>query len=69
MIFSGVFALQWGTGLAIDALLAAGWAPVQAYQAAFGGFALACAMSFLWLNASLWRQDGGRATGTQVTRG
>lgn len=69
VIFSGVFALQWVTGLAIDALLAAGWAPVPAYQAAFGGFAMACAMSFLWLNASLWRQGGGRATGMQVTRG
>ena len=69
VIFSGVFALQWVTGLAIDALLVAGWAPVPAYQAAFGGFAMACAMSFLWLNASLWRQGGGRATGMQVTRG
>ena len=69
VIFSGVFVLQWGTGLAIDALLAAGWAPVPAYQAAFGCFALACALSFLWLNASRWRQGIGRIPGLQAARG
>jgi hypothetical protein len=69
VIFSGVFALQWGTGLAIDALLAAGWAPVPAYQAAFCCFALACALSFLWLNASRWRQGIGRGTAMQGARG
>jgi hypothetical protein len=69
VICSGVFALQWGTGLAIDALLAACWAPVPAYQAVFGCFALACGLSFLWLNASRWRQGTGPATGMQATRG
>lgn len=68
VIFSGVFALQWGIGLAIDGLLVAGWPPVPAYQAAFGSLALACALSFLWLNASRWRQETGCATGMQVRR-
>ena len=56
VIFAGVFVLQWGIGLAIDALQAAGWALVPAYQAAFAGFALCCALSFLWLNAWRWHQ-------------
>ncbi len=57
VIFSGVFVLQWGIGLAIDALLAAGWAPVMAYRAAFAAFALACVLSFLWLNARRWHDQ------------
>lgn len=69
VIFSGVFALQWCTGLGIDALLAAGWEPVPAYQAAFSCFALAVAVSFLWLNALRWRQGIRRATGAEVARG
>lgn len=55
MIFAGVFVLQWGIGLLIDALLAQGLAVVSAYQWAFAGFGLACAISSLWLNAcQLW---------------
>lgn len=41
LIFSGVFAVQWGIGLAIDALQAAGHGPLAAYRIAFGGFGLA----------------------------
>lgn len=48
VIFAGVFAVQWGIGLAIDALRAAGMAPVPAYQAAFGGFGAACALAYAW---------------------
>lgn len=66
VIFSGVFVQQWGIGLAIDALLAAGWAPVAAYRAAFGTFAAACALSFLWLNA--WRWHGVGAAASQAAR-
>jgi len=54
MIFAGVFALQWGIGLAIDALRAQGMAVVPAYQLAFAGYGLACALSFLWLNGWHW---------------
>lgn len=34
VIFSGVFTMQWGMGLVIDALLAAGWTVQGAYQGA-----------------------------------
>ncbi len=66
VIFAGVFVLQWGIGLGIDAMRAAGLGVVAAYQFAFGGFALACALSFLWLNAWSWR--GGTAALPQPTR-
>ncbi len=48
VIFSGVFAVQWGLGLAIDALRAAGWETAAAYQWAVGGFGLLCATAYLW---------------------
>jgi len=40
VVFCGVFAVQWGLGLAIDALRACGWTEGQAYQGAWGLFAL-----------------------------
>jgi predicted MFS family arabinose efflux permease len=48
MIFLGVFGVQWGIGLAIDALVAAGWPKPQAFRAAFALFGLGCALSYLW---------------------
>ena len=53
LIFGGVFAVQWGIGLGIDALLAAGLATVPAYQATFGVYALLCAAAYAWF---LWRR-------------
>lgn len=47
-IFAGVFCVQWGIGLAIDALAAAGLGVEQAFQVAFGGFALCCALAYGW---------------------
>ena len=47
-IFSGIFALQWGIGLVIDLLLAAGWSALSAFRGAFALFALCCALSYLW---------------------
>jgi predicted MFS family arabinose efflux permease len=55
VIFSGVFALQWGIGLAIDALRARGVALVPAYQLAFSAYGLACLLSFAWLIGWRWR--------------
>ena len=55
LIFAGVFLQQSGIGLAIKALQAGGLATAAAYQWAFAGFALASALSCLWLNAGLWR--------------
>jgi len=54
VIFAGVFALQWGIGLAIDGLRAQGLTVLAAYQCAFAGFAAACALSFGWLLAGRW---------------
>lgn len=48
VIFLGVFCVQWGIGLAIDALFALGWSRASAFQAAFGVFALASALSYAW---------------------
>jgi MFS family permease len=48
LIFAGVFCVQWGIGLAIDALGAAGWSRVAAYQGAFAVFALCCALAQTW---------------------
>ena len=53
VIFSGVFAVQWGIGLAIDALQAAGLAPVPAFQVAFGIYGVLCALSYAWF---WWRR-------------
>lgn len=64
VVFAGVFVLQWGIGLAIDAFLAAGASQQAAFRLAFGGFALACGLSFLWLLA----RGGGRHTGTVPQR-
>lgn len=51
LIFAGVFGVQWGIGLAIDALRAAGLETVPAFQAAFGGFGLLCAAAYAWFLA------------------
>ena len=48
VIFSGVFAVQWGLGLAIDALRRAGWDTASAYQWAVGGFGLLCGAAYTW---------------------
>ncbi len=48
VIFLGVFCVQWGIGLTIDALLALGWPRLRAFQAAFGLFALGGALSYAW---------------------
>ena len=54
-IFSGVFALQWGIGLVIDAFRARGWSDVSAFRGAFALFAVCCTLSYLWF---LCRDDG-----------
>lgn len=47
-IFLGVFIVQWGVGLAVDALLAWGWGTVAAFQGAFGVLALGCMLAYAW---------------------
>lgn len=48
VIFSGVFCVQWGIGVAIDALMSAGWAQPDAFRAAFALFGLCAAASYAW---------------------
>lgn len=47
VIFSGVFAVQWGVGLVIDALRAWGWAEPAAYQGAIGVYGLCCLWAYV----------------------
>jgi predicted MFS family arabinose efflux permease len=54
VIFAGVFALQWGMGAVVDALIAAGWSAVSAFQGAFALLAVCCSASYLWF---LWRRE------------
>jgi hypothetical protein len=56
LIFAGVFVLQWGIGLGIDAMRAAGMGTTQAHRLAFAALALACTLSFAWLQLCLWRE-------------
>jgi MFS family permease len=53
VIFSGVFTVQWGMGLAIDALQAAGLGPVPAFQVAFAAFGALSAAAYAWF---VWRR-------------
>jgi predicted MFS family arabinose efflux permease len=51
VIFGGVFVLQWGIGLAIDALSVFGWSEPDRYRGAVGLFALCCVVAY----AVFWR--------------
>lgn len=46
-IFSGVFAVQWGIGLVIDAFSTLGWSEPDRYRAAMGVFLLCCVLAYL----------------------
>lgn len=61
VIFSGVFCVQWGIGLLIDAFAAAGLAEPRAFQAAFGVFWICCLVAYgLFLRPPRFRADNGR---------
>jgi predicted MFS family arabinose efflux permease len=47
VIFGGVFVLQWGIGLAIDALSVFGWSEPDRYRGAVGLFALCCVVAYV----------------------
>lgn len=51
VMFAGVFAVQWGIGLAVDALRAAGLTEIRAFQAAVGLFLLCCVVSYAYFLA------------------
>jgi hypothetical protein len=47
VIFIGVFALQWGIGLMVDALKSVGWTEVAAFQGALGAYAVMCVLAYI----------------------
>ena len=49
LIFSGVFAVQWGVGLLIDGLRKLGWTAPDAYQGAMGVFAVCLLWTYVHL--------------------
>lgn len=59
VIFSGIFALQWGLGLIVDALLMAGWSTVSAFQGAMALLLLCSLCAYLWF---LWHGRSAEAT-------
>ena len=48
IIFLGIFVLQWGIGLAIDAFRAAGWRTESSFQGAFALMAVGCVFAYVW---------------------
>lgn len=52
LIFGGVFSVQWGIGLGIEAFAGFGWPAVAAFRAALLAFGACCAFAYLWF---LWR--------------
>ena len=48
LIFAGVFVVQWGIGLLIDAFKAAGMSEVASFQAALGVFLCCCLASYAY---------------------
>ena len=48
VIFSGVFAVQWGIGLGVDALVRIGLHELRAYQLSMGLFLVCCIASYLY---------------------
>ncbi len=63
VIFAGIFAIQWGLGLAIDAFAAAGASTLSAYRGAMallGMCALCAYLWFLWHGRSFEANAAGR---------
>jgi predicted MFS family arabinose efflux permease len=48
VIFSGVFAVQWGVGLAVDALQAQGLSDVAAFRGAMAALLACCTLAYVW---------------------
>lgn len=67
LLFVGVFIVQWGIGLAIDALQRAGWTRLAAFQGAFAVFGVCCVVSYLWFVARERRRRQPSATAVAGT--
>ena len=48
VIFAGVFTVQWGIGLLVDAFAALGLARIASFQAAFGVFLCCCIAAYAY---------------------
>jgi hypothetical protein len=48
VIFSGVFCIQWGIGLAVDAFRQAGLEEASAFRLSFALLGACCALSYFW---------------------
>jgi maltodextrin utilization protein YvdJ len=48
IVFAGVFVVQWGIGLLIDAFKALGMSDIDSFQAAMGVFLCCCIASYAW---------------------
>ncbi|MFM7848068.1 MAG: nitrate/nitrite transporter [Rubrivivax sp.] len=48
VIFCGVFCIQWGIGLAIDALRQSGLSEAGAFRLSFAALGVCCALSYFW---------------------
>lgn len=57
VIFVGVFVVQWGMGLIVDALRAGGFTEVAAFRGAFGVFLATSVLSYAWF---LWSRSHNR---------
>jgi hypothetical protein len=55
VIFAGVFCLQWGIGLLIDAGKAGGLTEARAFQITFAVYWAACGAAYAWF---VWRGRG-----------
>lgn len=61
VIFGGVFCVQWGIGLAVDALKAGGLDDLQAFRWAFAGFGAGCTLAYAaFIGAPRFRADNAR---------
>ena len=49
LVFAGAFLLQWGTGLIVDGLQAAGWSVAQAYRISFATLLAGQVLALFWL--------------------
>lgn len=67
VIFSGVFACQWGMGLAIDALVAVGWDRAAGHRAAMAMLLLGMTAAGLWFWSFPW--IAARRAATVAARG
>lgn len=67
VVFCGVFVVQWGIGIAIDTMQAAGADPVSAYRGSFALLAVCVTISylwFLWCHHAMAQPESGRSLRT-----